>query len=311
MIFLNYTYDASQFIRYSSVFSNHSQQKIEGKINYYSHSIEKGLINENLRYKYGTLKIKRLLHFLNIWLKRNYDTNNSQFINACSVLEKYAKLHKNNNIDISDIITQSEFSVINQHSDTNVGGVLSFSAKNYFQHSTENFDLFSNSRHSVRHFNGELVPHDKIREVVSIAKNAPSVCNRQSVSIKIINNQALVSKVLMIQAGMNATAQTVQQLILVTSNLNSFVSEVERNQMFIDGGIFLQNLLYALHYHKISACALNWSKPFYYDTKIKKLLKLNGSERVIAVVAIGYPPDEFKVPFSKRKEISEVLEIIN
>lgn len=311
LLALNYTFDATRFIKHSSVFTINTQQKIEGKINYYYHGIEKGLINEQIRYKYGVIKITKLIHLLKIWLNRNYDITNSQFIAACSVLVKYYQLHEQNNVDISEIVSESDYQLFKPYYNENIGGIIIYNSTGYFQHSSEKFDLFSDSRHSVRHFKEEMVSLEKVREVVKIAKNAPSVCNRQSVTIKLVNDHTLTQKVLKIQSGMDATANTVSQLMLVTSNINSFVSEVERNQMFIDGGIFLQNLLYALHYHKIAACALNWSKPFFFDKRIKKLLKLNGSERVIAVVAIGYPPDEFKVPFSKRKEISEVLEIIN
>ncbi len=309
LLALNYTFDATRFIKHSSVFTINSQQKIEGKITYNYHSIEKGHINEQIRYKFGVIKINKLIHLLKIWLNRNYDITNSQFIAACSVLVKYYHFHSENKVDISEIIAESDYYLFKPYYNENVGGIINYDINKYFQHSSEKFDLFSDSRHSVRHFNGEMVSLEKMREVVKIAKNAPSVCNRQSVKIKLVNDHVLTQKVLKIQGGMIATANTVNQLILVTSNINSFVSEVERNQMFIDGGIFLQNLLYALHHHKIAACALNWSKPFFYDKRIKKLLKLNPAERVIAVVAIGYPPNEFKVPFSKRKELSEILEI--
>jgi nitroreductase len=309
LLALNYTFDATRFIKHSSVFTINTQQKIEGKINYYYHSIEKGLINEQIRYKFGALKINKLIHLLKIWLDRNYDISNSQFIAACSVLVKYYHLHNENKIDISAILAESDYHLFEPYYDENVGGTINYNKTKYFQHSSGKFDLFSDSRHSVRHFNGVMVSPEKIEEVIKIAKNAPSVCNRQSVNIKLVNSPDLTQQVLRIQNWMSATANTVNKLILVTSNLNSFVSEVERNQMFIDGGIFLQNVLYALHYHKIAACPLNWSKPFFYDKRLRKLLKLNPSDRVIAVVAIGYPPDEFKVPFSKRKEISEILEI--
>ena len=93
-ILLNYLYDFFVFIKYSGVFSNNSEEKILGKIIYNYHSIEKGLINEPIRYRFGKLKIKKLLHLLEIWIERNYNNNNSQFISACSVLVKYYYFHK-------------------------------------------------------------------------------------------------------------------------------------------------------------------------------------------------------------------------
>jgi len=55
---------------------------------------------------------------------------------------------------------------------------------------------------------------------------------------------------------------------------------------------------------------LNWSKHFYLDVKLHKLLQIPKSEKIIALTAIGYPQDLFQVPFSKRKEVSELLKII-
>ena len=311
LLLIYFTYDFWKFFVHSSVFRTNNQDKLESKINYYYHSIEKGLISEDIRFKFGASKIKKLTGFLNKWIGYGYDTTNSQFISACTVLEKYYELHNEHGIVISDIIPNDILAlIIQKYSKNNQGGVVNFTSQNYFKYQNDNFENFSRSRHSIRHFNGELVSVDVIERVVNLAKYAPSVCNRQSARIKLVNEQNLVQEALKIQAGMNATARSVRQLMVVTSNINAFVSEVERNQMFIDGGIFLQNLLYALHHNGLAACALNWSKPFHYDLKLKKLLDINSSERIIAAVAIGYPAEKFKVPFSKRKEVSEILEII-
>jgi nitroreductase len=96
----------------------------------------------------------------------------------------------------------------------------------------------------------------------------------------------------------------------VTVDRSIFVSSAEWYQVFIDGGIFLQNLLYSLHYHKIAAVSLNWSKHFVLDKKMERLIKLPPSEKIISIIAAGYPPEEFKVPKSTRKDVKEILEII-
>ena len=79
----------------------------------------------------------------------------------------------------------------------------------------------------------------------------------------------------------------------------------------LPGGIFLQNLLYSLHFYMIAAVPLNWSKHFKDDIKLENILGLPKSEKVIALVAIGYPVDNFKVPISRRKNIDEIFKIIN
>lgn len=310
-ILLNYFYDFFVFIKYSGVFSNNSEEKILGKIIYNYHSIEKGLINEPIRYRFGKLKIKKLLHLLEIWIERNYNNNNSQFISACSVLVKYYYFHKNENQKVDDIIPDDKIVLLQKYANENTGGILKLNSNDYFKNSLSSFDEFSNSRHSVRHFNGKKIDISIIEKAIALARNAPSVCNRQSVEVILVNNKDVAQSILTIQSGMNATAENVNQILIITSEIGSFISPVERNQMFIDGGIFLQNLLYALHFNRIAACALNWSKPFFYEYKVRKYLKISQRKRIIAIVAIGYPIENFKVPFSCRKEVNEIFHVIH
>lgn len=311
LLLLNYFYDFLVFVKYSGVFSSNSEGKILAKLIFNYHSIEKGLINEQIRYRFGERKIKRIFQLIEIWNRNKFDTSNSQFVAVCSVLVKYYDIHKENNIDISDIISDDNYKFIKLNSKQNIGGILSFEYSNYFSKKNADFGEFSGSRHSVRHFADKKIPLSVIENVVNLSRNAPSVCNRQSVVVHFVDNKQIVMKVLNVQSGLNATSDMVQQILIITSSVSSFVSPVERNQMFVDGGIFLQNTLYALHYYGIAACALNWSKPFFYENRVRKYINIHHKERIIAVIAIGYPKEQFKVPFSKRKEVSEILHVIN
>jgi nitroreductase len=268
------------------------------------------LINDPIRLKFGELKIKKLVKFLKLWKDRGYSTSDSQFLAACSVLRKYIELHKQRQVDISEIISNSDIKTLKIIGENNQGGVINYTSEDYFQNSNASFNQFSNSRHSVRHFNGQWIESSIIKEVVGLARNSPSVCNRQGFRVKLVNDPDLVKGALKIQTGLNATADTVRQLFVITVDRSVFVSSAEWYQGFIDGGIFLQNILYALHFYKIAAVPLNWSKHFYLDVKLHKLLQIPKSEKIIALTAIGYPQDLFQVPFSKRKEVSELLKII-
>lgn len=310
LLSVNYLYDFATFAIYSGSFSTNTEKKVLSKLIFNYHSIEKGLINEDIRYRFGQQKVKRMLYLIEIWNTRAYDLKNSQFIAANSVLLKYYELHRENNINIDDIISEKDYHFILKNARIEEGGTLNFKAKHYFSKINDNFEIFSNSRHSIRHFNGEKVSYATIEKVINIARNAPSVCNRQSSNVYFIDNEEMTKQVLKVQSGMNATADTVKQVLIVTSSLASFVSPVERNQMFVDGGIFLQNLLYSLHYYGIAACTLNWSKPFFYETNIRKHIDVGHKERIIAVIAIGYPKENFKVPYSKRKDVKEILQHI-
>jgi nitroreductase len=308
---VNHTFELIRFVKYSNCFSNNTIDKLRGKIIFNYHSIEKGLINSPMRMRFGKIKINRLKRHLSLWFKRGYSINDSQFLSACAVLKDYCNVHKNAGINIEDVISESEFTFFTQFSKKNSGGTITFQNSTYFREAKSSFNTFSDSRHSVRHFDNKQIDITKIKEVIDLARNAPSVCNRQGFKVKFINNKKLVQDVLQIQNGLNATAKSVQQLFIVSVDRSVFVSAAEWYQGFIDGGIFLQNLLYSLHYHEIAAVSLNWSKHYFLDLKMEKLLNLHPSEKIISVVAVGYPVNEFKVPQSTRKEVSEILEIIS
>lgn len=310
ILLLNYLYDLGIYLIFSGTFSNNTENKILSRIIYYYHSIEKGLTNNEIKYKFGKKKIIKLFHLIDIYINRKYNIYSSQFVAACSVLEKYFLLHNQNNIDISDFFPNQKFEEIHKFSSPSIGGTIEFSSHNYFSEKRSQFDLFSNSRRSVRHFNKKLIPLSLITEVIELAKNAPSVCNRQSEKVFFVDDEELTQKILNIQNGINASASTIKQLLIVASDSGAFLSPSERNQMFIDGGVFLQNLLYALHFKGIAACTLNWSKPFSLEYQLRRLLKIKHGLRIISIIAIGYPVEKFKVPYSERKKSNEILEIV-
>jgi nitroreductase len=292
------------------LFSINSPDKIQGKITFYYHSIEKGLINQPLRPRFGAEKIERLLYFLVLWIDRRYNLNDSQFLSSIEVLHRYHVFHQEIDVDINDIITSSALDLIKKYSNKKRGGVISYTSDTYFNHSQSPFKDFSNSRHSLRHFTTEIVKLNNVEDVISLARNAPSVCNRQGFRVTYISNYDLIQKALHLQSGLNATAKDVGNLFIVTVDRSVFVGSSEWYQGFIDGGIFLQNLLYSLHYHSLGAVPLNWSKHYTDDLNMKKLLNLNPAEKIIALVAFGHPLGEFKIPVSCRKEVSEILTII-
>ena len=107
------------------------------------------------------------------------------------------------------------------------------------------------------------------------------------------------------------TGESLSQLIVVTSDRSFFYSIGERYQLYIDGGIYLMNLLYALHYYEIAACPAHWGMPIEADIKAQKIISLNESEKIICLIAIGKPIDEFKTTLSLRRSFNENLRVIN
>lgn len=103
--------------------------------------------------------------------------------------------------------------------------------------------------------------------------------------------------------------RNINKLLVVTTDLDTFSGPGERNQCFIDGGIFLMSLVLSLSYVGLGSCILNWSVNFNKDILIRKLMKIGKSENIIAFVAVGHLPDKVKVALSIRRKVSEIIKI--
>ena len=70
------------------------------------------------------------------------------------------------------------------------------------------------------------------------------------------------------------------------------------------------NLLYALHFYKVAACPAHWCYENSVDDKVRDMLGMKDSEKIISLITIGVPTDKFKVTLSLRRNVSEILKVI-
>src|SRR5690606_473096 len=117
-------------------------------------------------------------------------------------------------------------------------------------------------------------------------------------------------KALDIQGGFKGYSENVSQLLIVTNDRKYYYTIGERNQLYIDGGIFLMNLLYSLHFYKIAHCPANWGKEIRDEDRLNKVIAFPESEKIICMIPIGIAVNQFKVTLSKRRNLSEVLKEI-
>jgi len=305
----NFFIDAILYYKHSIVFKKNTINKAEALIILGYHSLEKGLLHDPIRYRFGIEHVKILIQSLNKQEILNI-RNTSQIASCNLVLCSYYEKHKENNIDISDYFPESAYNQLKFHLKINSKSVINHEIDTYFENTGKDFFHFSNSRCSVRDFTGESVPFEIINKVIELARNAPSVCNRQSVRIYYINKKETINEIFKIQGGLAGFDERIAQLLIVAADRNYFYSIGERNQMYIDGGIFLLNLLYALHFYKIAACPAHWGMTYDKDIKINAILNMPESEKVISLVPIGIPVKCFKTTLSLRRSPDEILKIV-
>lgn len=296
-------YDFRRFWKFS-VCMDDSLYALKYKIMMNLHVIEKGLTMPSMRADFGDAAFKELDNLI----KRFFDLQKEPSFEvkyAAAVIKQYAYVHKSQNLKISDWKEKIIEDLCERVPGVERAAQIEISKAEYFN-GIENlpFDRFSESRHSVRNFCGEVGLND-IKDAIKLACNAPSACNRQPCSAHIISGRELLKKCLALQNGNRGFGQNADKLIILTGDITS-VAAKERNDIFFNGGIFLMNLLYALHFKKIGACTLNWSVDPKTDKTLRAMLNIPNRETIFCFILCGDVPDKFKLALSKRRTPEDI-----
>jgi nitroreductase len=108
------------------------------------------------------------------------------------------------------------------------------------------------------------------------------------------------------QNGNRGFGYRAQGVLVITSDLRAFVNAGERNQCWVDGGLFAMSVVYALHSLGLGCCMLNWSMEAAADRAMRKEMGIPDSEAVITMTAVGHLKERFKVARSHRRPLHEI-----
>ncbi|MEC5325931.1 nitroreductase family protein, partial [Aurantimonas sp. A3-2-R12] len=134
-----------------------------------------------------------------------------------------------------------------------------------------------------------------VMRAIDLAANTPRACNRQSWFTYHIDDRAVIEKALSFQTGNQGFGHEVPYLIIISADLRAFDNANERNQHFIDGGMYSMALVMALHALGLQSCCLNWSKLVRDDRAIRKHLPIKNEHTIIMMLAVGCANESIKV----------------
>jgi nitroreductase len=169
------------------------------------------------------------------------------------------------------------------------------------------FAMLASSRASFRDFTDVPVDPEKVRQALEIARHTPSVCNRQCWQVYWIRDPSLKDVVLKLQEGGRGFGERADSFLIVTADLQSFMGTEERNQAYVDGGLYAMTLIYALHFLHIGTCAMNWSKLVTRDHQLREAVSIPNCMAIIMMIGIGNLPETLRVAASCRKTVQETL----
>ena len=277
----------------------------------YCHVVEKGLSHKVIKPKFGYDRVKLIADFLEKYLRCGGDDDFTIGL-AVSTLKLYRDVNISLGVDpkeLDEIDINTE--QIKKHS-LNVGAV-SLSCEQYFAKSNSSFTDFSSSRHSVRlyDFKSETITVDEIIGCIKTAQNCPSACNRQAVRVKIITDESLIKKVCEIQGGSNGFGENSGALLIVTSDISLYGPD-ERRLPMLDCGLFIMNLVYALHENRIGSCILNGSFTEQREKQMRDVVAIPSTEMYAAIIALSKIPSNecIKIAKSVKRDVEDIVKII-
>ena len=309
----NLTYDFLRYRRYSADSPSLSDENLRALIAMDAHRIEKGLALRAPRVAFGIWFLERLLnnlkgyqaaHGSDHWvamarqtLRAYVDFNEQRGYRPTVVYEGVAAL----DVQGGDPLWTQE------DSDGTCGGTMSLLASAVRRDACLDLQSFFRSRHSIRQFGEGSVPRQVIESAVSMAMYSPSVCNRQSWRVHVYTEPQAKASVLSLQNGNRGFGDQAAHVLIVASEIESFASVGERNQCWIDGGMFSMSLIYALHSLGLGTCCLNWSVEKEKDSALRTVAGIPDSQAVIMMIAVGPLPEVLSVARSARRPLNHIV----
>ncbi|MCI0920634.1 nitroreductase family protein [Sphingobacterium rhinopitheci] len=294
--------------KYSLTFTTKNLKNKEADLILNYHSLEKGMLFKEMKAGFAAVRIKNLHKILND-PEIMENINRSQIKVGYQVMCQYYELHQEANFNIEHIYSLEQYkkykNLLKDHYDSKFNGIIDWKKEKYYKNINSNFYDFAHSRKSVREFTGQRISHELLNKVIKLANTAPSVCNRQSNNVYLIEDKAKIDRILKIQGGFTGYTKDVSQLLILTNDRNYYYTVGERNQFYVDGGIYLMNLLYALHFYKIGNCPANWGKLISDEKTLSMVIDLPSSEKIICMIPIGELKEGFRTTLSERRPTVE------
>lgn len=300
---VEYAQDMWQYFRHNG----HSPMAPQNERLFYhaviqTHTIEKGLALEKPRPLFGREKIRSVLQML-----RRYDASLSAFPveMAHGAIDDYRKFNLAGGHQ-DPILTDIEVA-LSSSSVTRTGGVKAL-AQDATWTDAPTAAAFLTSRTSCRMFSPEPLDLTLINEAVRQAQSAPSQCNRQATKAHFFQDPKQIAELLSLQGGSAGFSDSVGNLFVITSDVMAWGGPQQRNQLYVDGGLFAMTLLLACHGLALATCPLNLAVTNRIERRVKAAASIANNERVIVMIAVGKPIVQGrKAAKSPRRQVEEIL----
>ncbi|MBE0459499.1 nitroreductase family protein [Pseudoalteromonas prydzensis] len=313
------------YFLFNSSFMREHQSVLKGRIKYYEslesiedscvllrrniHRLEKGLIMRPRRDVFGNAFIGETVSSFILAIEQDAvkESERTWFIDVLS--EYFEVVSSSPEIDAA---REEFYRVCSGSKISNQSKSIPYSHKSIPKAdiSFEQLEMLFKQRRSVRWYEDRDVDVNLIRKAVNIATQAPSACNRQPFKFHTVTNKGLVKKVADCAMGTVGFSHNLKTIIAVVGELSSYPAERDRHVIYIDGALVTMQLMLALETLGLSTCAINWPDIESREKMLDELLGLKKYERTIMLLAVGYADPEGGIPYSQKKDCTDLIKVV-
>lgn len=269
------------------------------------HRLEKGISMQPRRSVFALDYLQETLDFLEIALckTRSEPLDTGEATWACDVLDEYFRI-----VDHSNCVINSAYArycalrrPVREPGLARRPYPRSQSARSSVAY--EELLQLAKQRRSVRWFSQEPVPRDLIDKALAVAGLAPTACNRQPYEFRLYDEPAMVRKVASIPFGTAGYGHQIPSIAVVVGRLSHYFSPRDRHAIYVDASLAAMGFMFALETLGLASSVINWPDFEPLEIKMQRTLGLDADERVVMLIAIGYPDPEGLIPFSEKKPL--------
>lgn len=280
-----------------------TKEKIDFELLLEIHKIEKGLACVNPR-PFGIDKVKTIIKLLKLNQNNNYSNSFATDL-AYNTLIEYKNFYKEKKwVDREEYQLVKEYMAIDHKYNKIPAGAIEITKKDITKYKID-YKKFIMDRKSVRNYSNLPLKKEDIKYAIECAILSPSACNRQMCKIYQIskNKNDIVEHY---AQGLGLFDLTNANYFVVTFDLSSCYIIGERNQGYLNAGLFSMNFVNALHSLGIGSCFMQFGNSVKEEIMMKKELDIPDNERIAVIIVAGYYDEVSKIPHSARKSVEDV-----
>ena len=175
-----------------------------------------------------------------------------------------------------------------------------------------NFTEIANNRQSCRNYDAErAVEQEKLDAILESARLSPSACNGQPYLMTVCRGESAKAVAKAVQGvGMNKFADNAPVLIVISEKpyvaSAALGAKVKGNDYrSIDIGILAAYITAEAAAQGLGTCILGW----FDDAKLREICHLDAPARL--VITLGYAKEGDKLRDKKRKDMAEIVKVID